>query len=272
MKNYDDIKAENVTCFFNQSFPSKVYLSDFYLKTLKCVDSIKKRDLMYLQEYGNEDTVFISPTGELPLDLCTCIGLWISDGLGSDLISDSLEILNFVQNTLYSIVRKDSIELDKNTITLKGVTGYIFIKELTEQILSSICFDRHVPSFILTGDTDYQKAYLRGVFESSCVKIRERFDKRLGISDFRRYIRYTTRHSVLHTQISFLLKNMNIKHKISEEYISGILYNNDRCVRYTITISDSLSLIRFSDFIGFIRPSRKKSLKKIVEVIEALNM
>lgn len=203
------------------------------------------------------------PNDQLPnkltQSLCELMGLCVTKG-GS--CSKDTEILDHVRSALSTIITPESIHEgyrgnQRCGIHIKGIRAGIFLETLMGQELLTGGDDKRIPLSIRQGPNDYHRAFLRGIFEG---------DGWVKISSTKKMIRYRgvishcTTSRILHVQISAMLMNLGIVHRLKQKKaVSGK-------TKYIIEIQDQCFINRYAKLIGFISSSKTAKLQALIGI------
>jgi intein/homing endonuclease len=217
----------------------------------------------YASHYPNWWTSFVDldkcPVNVTP-ELCQYLGIWVAEGRRTELTNFDQSVLDFCEEALASVIERSHIEKTETSIRIAGLRGRVLLETMLGQSLTSGSAKKCVPLIVRQGPKEYQTAFLRGLFEGDGGCYAD-----IGNNSRQPSIQYTTISKRLAMQVSAMLMNIGVVHRIRERK-TWATNGTEKQVRknsYTITIIGKFLSV-YSDNIGFMSKRKTDKLNEAI--------
>lgn len=217
-------------------------------------------------------TLFKSYSGDICSDMYKVLGLWVAEGRRAGISNKCLEVNAFYLKTLMKYINKHHIRVscdeNGNTYTsIRGHKGRLFFAELlglSSEGLSSGSALKEIPLSVRTSTKENVCAFLQGLYEGDgWVSRNIKKDQRHSVS-------YCTISQKLAYQLSAMLHNLGIAHRIRRRWTWATNGTAKQISKPSWFISiRGVYLKRFRDQIGFLSSRKKNQLDHAIDVLDS---
>lgn len=198
-------------------------------------------------------------SGKLTDSMYRVLGFWVAEGCGGKATLTNLDksILRDCKEAFTSLYGKDSIYESYNSIGSHREWAKIHFNILLNGGIENRSSDKEIPDIVLKAPKIKVVQFMRALFE--------------GDGGFNKdCVEYCTISEVLIKQISLILNNLGIIHRIKtgKTWATNGSKNQIKKTKYSIFIEGPVALRQFKDSIGFISQRKSKRLDATIHKLE----
>lgn len=217
-------------------------------------------------------TLFKAYSGDICSDMYKVLGLWVAEGRSAGVCNKCPEVNAFYLKTLMKYINKHHIRVscdeNGNTYTsIRGHKGRLFFAELlglSSEGLSSGSALKEIPLSVRTSTKENVCAFLQGLYEG------DGWVSRNVKKDLRHSVSYCTISQKLAYQLSAMLHNLGIAHRIRRKWTWATNGTDKQISKPSWFISiRGMYLKRFRDQVGFLSSRKKNQLDHAIEVLDS---